>query len=152
VTDDGSGCATASIRIGTSGWQYAHWVGPFYPPGTSTASFLAYYSQVFRAAEINSTFCGLPSKRTLATWRDATPTDFVFACEASRYITHMKKLTDPKSSTKCFIQAIDDLGEKCGSVLFQLPPRWNLNLERLTAFLNALPKGYRYAFEFRDER
>lgn len=139
------------IYIGTSGWHYGHWVGPVYPEGMPSEEFLSYYSRSFGTVEINNTFYQLPAKATLAMWREGTPKDFLFACKASRFITHMKKLTDPKRSVKRFFETIHVLGEKLGPILFQLPPRWHVNPMRLRAFLEALPKGYRYAFEFRDE-
>lgn len=140
----------AHIFVGTSGWHYDHWVGPFYPQSMKPKEFIRFYGEHFRAVEINNTFYNLPSKKTLADWRDSSPPGMVFACKASRYITHMKKLKDPKESTVRFFDAIETLGEKAGPVLFQLPPRWHADVERLRAFLEALPAGYRYTFEFRD--
>lgn len=139
------------IYVGTSGWHYRHWVGPFYPEGMRPGSFLDYYSTRFRAVEINATFYRLPSADTLAAWRTSTPPDMVFACKASRYITHTRKLIDPEGSFSRFFGAVEALGEKAGPVLFQLPPRWHVNVERLSDFLDILPAGRRYAFELRDE-
>ncbi len=139
------------IHIGTSGWHYAHWVGPFYPAGMPNEEFLPFYTGRFRTVEINNTFYHLPSRKALAGWRDGTPKDFLFACKASRFITHMKKLSDPRESITRFFDTVEELGEKLGPILFQLPPRWHLNLPRLKSFLEALPKQHRYAFEFRDE-
>ncbi|WP_322520670.1 DUF72 domain-containing protein [Guyparkeria halophila] len=115
-----------------------------------TAEWLSFYARHFSSVEINATFYRLPSPETLATWRDAVPADFRFAVKASRYITHLKKLKDPQSSIAAFFERIDRLGDRLGPILFQLPPRWHANIERLSAFLDALPDGYRYAFEFRD--
>jgi len=137
--------------IGTSGWHYKHWAGPFYPSDLRPDAYLGHYARHLATVEINSTFYRLPKAETLAAWRDATPEGFVFACKASRYITHMKKLRDPKESSRRFFAAIETLEEKLGPILFQLPPRWRLNLDRLSAFLKALPAGPRAAFEFRDE-
>ena len=139
------------IHIGTSGWHYRHWVGPFYPAGMTSPTFLDFYAQQFPTVEINNTFYSLPRQATLEAWRDATPKGFVFACKASRFITHMKKLDDPKRSVKRFFETIDVLGPKLGPVLFQLPPRWRVNVARFRAFLDALPTRYRYAFELRDD-
>jgi uncharacterized protein YecE (DUF72 family) len=139
------------IHIGTSGWHYAHWVGPFYPEGTRPEAFLTLYARVFRTTEINNTFYRLPTPQVLAAWRDHTPAGFVFACKASRYITHMKKLNDPRHSCRGFFEAVDALADKLGPILFQLPPRWRANPGRLEAFLAALPRDRRFAFEFRDE-
>ena len=126
-------------------------MGPFYPSNLRPADYLGHYARHFATVEINNTFYHLPKAEALATWRDATPEGFVFACKASRYITHMKKLRDPQESSKRFFAAMETLEEKLGPILFQLPPRWRLNLDRLSAFLKALPTGRRIAFEFRDE-
>jgi uncharacterized protein YecE (DUF72 family) len=141
----------AEIHIGTSGWHYAHWKGSFYPRDMKPGDFLTYYGAHFSAAEINNTFYRLPARETLADWREITPRGFVFACKASRYITHMKKLKDPHDSIGHFMEVIDALGTKLGPILFQLPPGWHVDVDRLEAFLEALPQGRRYAFEFRDE-
>jgi uncharacterized protein YecE (DUF72 family) len=138
------------IRIGTAGWSYPHWVGPFYPEGLDGSGFLPHYAARFETAEINNTFYRLPSPETLAHWVAQTPPGFLFACKASRYITHMKKLKDPETSTARFFAAVRCLGERCGPVLFQLPPDWHCNVDRLRSFLSGLPGGFRYAFEFRD--
>jgi uncharacterized protein YecE (DUF72 family) len=142
--------ANKTIHIGTSGWHYGHWVGPFYPPGTAQKDFLTYYAGHFHTVEINSSFYRLPEKKTFELWRDATPGGFIFAVKASRFITHMKKLKDPERSLATFMERISGLKEKLGPILFQLPPYWRRDIERLEAFLAALPSGYRYAFEFRD--
>ena len=92
----------------------------------------------------------MPEQRTFAHWRDSAPDGFLFSVKASRYITHMKKLKDPDEPISNFISGVTALGEKLGPILFQLPPKWNFNLERLRSFLNSLPGDYRYAFEFRD--
>jgi uncharacterized protein YecE (DUF72 family) len=139
-----------AIHIGTSGWHYDHWVGPFYPPDLATGDFLAYYAQHFCTVEINSSFYGLPEVESLQRWREATPPGFLFAVKASQYITHMKKLRDPQEPVLNLLERIEPLGQKLGPILFQLPPNWHLNVERLNLFLQAMPQGYRYAFEFRD--
>ena len=139
------------IYIGTSGWHYPSWVGPFYPAGIPTKEFLSYYARHFTTVEINNTFYHLPSASTLENWLAETPKDFLFACKSSRFITHMKKLKDPKHSIKRFFGTAKILQEKLGPILFQLPPRWRMNVPRLEGFLKALPKSFRYAFEFRDE-
>jgi uncharacterized protein YecE (DUF72 family) len=143
--------ARGRIHIGTSGWHYPHWRGPFYPPGLKPDGYLDHYARHFNTVEINNTFYKLPARETLADWRARTPAGFVFACKASRYITHMKKLKDPADSTRAFFAAVDALGGKLGPVLFQLPPRWRADPARLAGFLAALPGGRRYVFEFRDE-
>jgi len=139
------------IYIGTSGWHYQHWKGPFYPKALSDENILDYYLKHFETAEINNTFYQLPEKETFAQWRDSAPEGFLFSVKASRYITHMKKLKDPEQPVANFIARIEVLGNNLGPVLFQLPPRWRPNIERLTSFLTTLPEDHRYAFEFRDE-
>jgi uncharacterized protein YecE (DUF72 family) len=141
----------AKIYAGTSGWHYGHWAGPFYPEDMRPAEFLSFYARKFRSVEINNSFYRLPRREMLSEWRTATPDDFIFACKASRYITHMKKLRDPAQSARRFFEAITALGEKLGPILFQLPPHWRFDSERLKEFLAGLPQGFRYAFEFRDE-
>jgi len=142
---------TGRTCIGTSGWQYDHWTGTVYEKGLDTAGKLARYAEDLASVEVNSTFYGLPSEDTVKAWSKATPSDFVFAVKASRYITHMKKLKDPAKSIERFFAAIEPLVDKLGPILFQLPPHWRVDAERLRQFLQALPGGYRYAFEFRDE-
>ena len=139
------------IRIGTSGWQYDHWKGPFYPEDLPKRDFLAFYAGRFDTTEINSFFYGLPKPETVAGWRDVVPAGFSFAVKGSRYITHMKKLKDPGASVAKFWERAQLLGGQLGPVLFQLPPNWNANPDRLRAFLDALPPGPRYTFEFRDD-
>jgi len=137
------------IHIGTSGWQYDHWQGPFYPEQLPKQSFLAHYGQQFQTVEINNTFYQLPAAKTLANWQALVPDDFVFAVKASRYITHMKKLKDPQKAIANFFERIPALGHKLGPILFQLPPNWKFNAGRLQDFLAALPRQHRYAFELR---
>ena len=138
------------IHIGTSGWSYNHWQGAFYPHDLPAEEWLAYYARYLSTVEINNSFYKLPSQNTLAHWCDAVPDDFVFAVKASRYITHMKKLNEPRQTLKRFMGCVEALGDKLGPILFQLPPRWHINIERLAAFLKALSTDYRYALEFRD--
>ncbi len=138
------------LHVGTSGWHYAHWVGPFYPPGTHQNEFLARYAAQFRTVEINTSFYRLPSRETVQAWRQSVAPGFVFAVKANRFITHRKKLKDPEQSLPNFLACIDGLGDALGPVLYQLPPRWRANVDRLEAFLEALPTGQRAAFEFRD--
>jgi uncharacterized protein YecE (DUF72 family) len=138
------------IHIGTSGWHYLHWKGPFYPDDLANQEMLAYYARHFQAVEINNSFYRLPKKETFEDWRQTVPKPFLFTVKASRYITHMKKLKDPPATLPAFLEAITVLGKNLGPVLFQLPPRWRINAERLREFLQSLPGRFRYAFEFRD--
>ena len=140
------------IHIGTSGWHYKHWLGGvFYPEGTSPAQMFPFYAKHFDTVEINNSFYHLPSATTFDSWRDNSPARFLFAVKASRFITHMKKLKDPTPSSEKFFLVADRLGKKLGPILFQLPPRWKVNVDRLSEFLEALPGKHKYVFEFRDE-
>jgi uncharacterized protein YecE (DUF72 family) len=142
--------AAPRILIGTSGWSYKHWRGVFYPEALPASRWLSHYIRYFSSVEINGSFYGLPAEHSLTQWHDTVPEDFVFAIKASRYITHMKKLNQPQKALQQFMARAERLGDKLGPILFQLPPRWQLNLERLAAFLKALPRTHRYAMEFRD--
>jgi len=142
--------ATCEIRIGTSGWHYKHWCGPFYEAKTPGSRMLAHYIRHFDTVEINNSFYRLPKAETFSAWREATPEDFCFAVKASRFITHMKKLKDPQNALENFLPPAEALGEKLGPILFQLPPHWPVNTERLAEFLSVLPRKHRYAFEFRE--
>lgn len=136
--------------IGTSGWVYPHWRGRFYPNDLAAANWLAYYAKHFRSVEINRSFYRLPSPENFAAWRRGTPANFVFSVKASRFITHMKKLKDPLATLQPLLDASAALQEKRGPLVFQLPPRWKVNPDRLRDFLQALPRGLRVAFEMRD--
>ncbi len=144
------------VYIGTSGWNYKHWGGGvFYPSGLSQKGWLDYYSKIFNTVEINNTFYRLPSKAVFEKWRDSVPDGFRFIVKANRFITHIKRLKDPESSVKNFLLNMGGLGEKLGPVLFQLPPSWNVNIERLENFLNYLTSqkiiiGLKAAFELRN--
>ncbi|MCU1324730.1 MAG: hypothetical protein JWN34_100 [Bryobacterales bacterium] len=111
---------------------------------------LAWYAREFQTVELNNTFYRLPPENAVSAWRDTVPPDFRFAVKGSRFITHMKKLKDPVPALDRFFQRADLLAEKMGPILFQLPPHWGCDPVRFEAFLEALPKGNAYAFEFRD--
>lgn len=145
-------CDTKSkvIRIGTSGWHYGHWRGPFYPEKLPASRFLEFYVQHFDTVEINNSFYKLPTEAALEEWKRSVPAGFLFSVKGSRFITHMKKLKDPEAAFAKFFDRVILLGRKLGPVLFQLPPRWGSDPERLDAFLSGLPRRLRYAFELRD--
>jgi uncharacterized protein YecE (DUF72 family) len=138
------------IRVGTSGYHYNHWRGPFYPEGMPASKMLAFYVERFDTVELNNTFYRLPPKKAVAAWYRDTPADFLFSAKGSRFITHMKKLKDPIQGLERYFEHVDGLGEKLGPVVFQLPPFLERNVERLEIFLAALPPGRRFAFEFRN--
>ena len=146
----GHGHGRGRTHIGTSGWSYDHWEDAFYPAGLATGERLAFYARRFATVELNNSFYQLPAREDLEHWRDVVGDDFVFAVKASRYITHMKKLNEPRESLERFLGRVAALGRTLGPVLFQLPPRWHCNPDRLASFLRQLPGEHRYAFEFRD--
>jgi uncharacterized protein YecE (DUF72 family) len=141
---------TCEIRIGTSGYHYKHWRGPFYPTEISPNEMLEFYSQQFDTVELNNSFYRLPTEAAFDNWRQSTPADFIFAVKASRFLTHQKKLKDPESALEKFLPRASRLSTKLGPLLFQLPPRWQVNPGRLEALLEALPRDLRCTFEFRD--
>ena len=141
----------AEIHIGTSGWHYKHWIGRYYPKDIKPANMLAHYLRDFDTVELNNTFYRLPLESAFDSWRKATPPDFVFAVKGSRFLTHMIKLKDPERGLVNFIPRAERLRAKLGPILWQLPPRWNVNIERLEEFLAKLPRNHRYAFELRNE-
>lgn len=141
--------APASCEVGTSGWNYKHWKSRFYPDSLHTEEWLAFYSQHFHTVEINTTHYHLPAEASFRTWYAQTPADFTFAVKASRFITHMKKLRDVEEPLNLFLQRVCGLGDKLGPILYQLPPFWHANLERLEQFLKLLPAGLNHVFEFR---
>jgi uncharacterized protein YecE (DUF72 family) len=141
---------SCDIRIGTSGFHYKHWKGPFYPDKIPASKMLDYYLQHFDTVELNNSFYRLPKPEAFDCWRDATPPNFVFAVKASRFLTHNKKLKDPENALENLLPRAARLGDKLGPILFQLPPRWRVNAERLQNLLEVLPRDLRYTFEFRE--
>jgi uncharacterized protein YecE (DUF72 family) len=139
----------SDLRIGTSGWIYKEWRGAFYPQKLSQARWFGHYARVFDTAEINATFYRLPTQATVARWREASPSDFLFAWKASRFITHMKRLKDVAASIERVYAPMLALGGKLGPALFQLPPSFACDLARLQDFLALLPSGRRHVVEFR---
>ncbi len=137
-------------RIGCSGWQYRHWRGDFYPAELPQSRWLEYYAERFDTVEINNTFYRLPEAATFAAWAARVPSAFLYAVKASRYLTHMKKLREPEEAIDRLFSRAVSLGRHLGPVLYQLPPRWPVDVARLTAFLAALPKRRPHAVEFRD--
>lgn len=143
-----------TIHVGCSGWQYTHWRGDFYPAELPTSRWFAQYALTFDTVEINNSFYRLPPAETFAKWREQAPPHFLYAVKASRFLTHMKKLKDPADPLARFFENAKELGSRLGPILYQLPPRWPLNLERFETFLRALPRTYRqkYGGRYPDER
>ena len=141
---------TCSVTIGTSGWNYKHWRDRFYPKGLPQKDWLSFYATRFDTVEINNSFYQLPKATTFRNWREIVPEGFVFAVKASRFITHMKKLKAPKTSSGKLFNRIEKLESTLGPVLFQLPPGWHCDRPRLARFLKSLSPKHRYTVEFRD--
>lgn len=141
--------AIGKLYIGTSGWSYKHWKEVFYPSDLPHDKWLQYYAERFSTVEINNSFYRLPKRETFEAWRDRTPADFTFAVKASRYITHVKKLTGVEEASLRFFENAEGLGNKLGPILFQFPANWHANVQRLSDFVDFLPGKYRYSFEFR---
>ena len=140
----------ATVHVGTSGWQYRDWRGALYPPGLPQREWLHHYADDFETVEVNNSFYRLPERETFARWRGQTPTGFVMAVKASRYVTHIRRLREVGDAVDLFWERARALGPRLGPVLFQLPPRFPVEVGRLATVLGALPRGMRAAFEFRD--
>jgi uncharacterized protein YecE (DUF72 family) len=138
-----------TIYVGTSGWHYAEWRGLFYPERGSPSRWLEIYAERFATVEINATFYRLTSEATLRSWRDAVPDDFVFSVKASRYLTHVRRLADPREPVELLLERTAALGSKRGPILVQLPPDLSLNLDRLDQTLTAFGSAARVVVELR---
>jgi uncharacterized protein YecE (DUF72 family) len=137
------------LYVGTSGYSYKEWKGPFYPEKLPAKEMLAYYAGQLPTVEINNTFYRVPQKSVLENWVAAVPETFRFIVKSTRRITHFKRLVNASEEVKFFLGQMSALGDRLGAVLFQLPPNLQKNLESLEAFLSVLPKDTPAAFEFR---
>jgi uncharacterized protein YecE (DUF72 family) len=141
-----------AVHIGCSGWNYQHWREVVYPKGLPPTRWLEHYASLFDTVEVNNTFYRLPKRESVARWVEQTPEGFVFAVKASRYLTHIKRLTDLGSGVERFYERIEPLlrSPKMGPVLWQLPGSFRRDDDRLGSALRQLPPG-RHCFEFRHE-
>ena len=140
----------ARVLIGTSGWHYDSWRGPFFPKGLPLKEQLPYYAHQFSTTELNGVFYRTPTPEAVKGWRAQTGSDFIFAWKASKFITHWKRLSDNSvNSLELLEERLSLLGKKAGPVLFQLPPNFQVDADRLACFVKLLPKKRRYSFEFR---
>jgi uncharacterized protein YecE (DUF72 family) len=140
----------APVRIGCSGWIYNHWRGLFYPEKLAVKRWFAYYAETFDTVEINNSFYRLPPPETFKAWRDQAPPGFCYAVKANRYLTQAKKLKDCEEPIARMMASVEALRPALGPVLYQLPPRFKVNLERLESFLRLLPTDVVNVFEFRE--
>jgi uncharacterized protein YecE (DUF72 family) len=141
-----------AVHVGCSGWVYPHWRELFYPKGVPQREWLSYYAEQFDTVEINNTFYRLPSPSAVEGWVEHSPPGFTFAVKVSRYLTHIKRLTMVEQGTKRFYEPLEALtrSEKLGPLLWQFPPNFHRDRDRLAEALSQLPPG-RHAFEFRHE-
>ncbi len=137
------------VRVGTSGYSYKEWKGPFYPEDLPAAKMLSYYGERLKTVEINNTFYRMPKRETVQKWGEQVPDGFSFVLKASARITHKKRLKDAGDELAYIVETAGELGDKLGPMLFQLPPFLRKDTERLSSFLELLPKDWKAAFEFR---
>jgi len=142
----------AIIRVGCSGYYYAHWKGRFYPGGSKNTELFGLYQTRFDTVEINATFYHNPTARQVESWTGKSRPEFVFSFKAPRSITHYKRLLECRDELLLFLHLIKPVREakKLGCILFQSPPSLQYSIELLERFTEELPEGYRYAFEFRN--
>jgi len=145
-----AGMSPAQIRIGCSGWQYRHWRGDFYPRELPQDRWLEFYAARFDTVELNNSFYRLPEADVFAAWARRSPPGFMIAVKASRYLTHVRRLREPREPLDRLWTRATRLGAHLGPMLYQLPPRWRRNPERLAAFVEAAPRDRRQAVEIRD--
>ncbi len=139
------------IHVGTSGWQYDSWKGPFYPTKLPKREWLSHYASLFPVVEVNNTFYHLPREATFDRWREEPPPEFLFVVKASRYITHVRRMRDARDPVELLWSRALRLGDKLGPVLFQFPPGLKADADLLREFLSVLPPRMRAAFEFRHD-
>jgi uncharacterized protein YecE (DUF72 family) len=142
---------TGRAFVGTSGFDYPQWRGSFYPASLRRQDMLAYYASRFGSVEINYTFRHEASVETLASWRAATQSGFVFSLKAHQRLTHWQRLSAPDDATERFLAGARTLGDRLGPILFQLPPTLRADPELLDRFVARLPADLRFAFEFRHD-
>lgn len=144
---------TARAFIGTQGWYYGSWVGPFYPPGTASADMLSQYARAFDTVEIDSTFYQVPAEPVVERWRDSVPDGFLFSVKLPQEITHERRLEGVDGTLTRFLDRVALLRDRTGPVLVQLSPAFHPtaeNVARLSRFVNGLSHDFRWVVEFRD--
>jgi uncharacterized protein YecE (DUF72 family) len=138
------------VRVGTSGWNYPEWKGSFYPAAIKPAAMLPYYAARFGTVEVNNTFYRMPTAKAVEGWAAAVPASFVFVLKAPQRITHFARLRDVDEPVRVFCDTARLLGARLGPLLFQLPPNFKVDTDRLADVLALLPPAVRAAFEFRN--
>jgi uncharacterized protein YecE (DUF72 family) len=150
ATRASGGRRAGTVRIGCSGWSYPDWRGRFYDASLPAAAWFDHYATRFDTVEINNSFYQLPSAATIAHWAAQAPAGFLYALKASRYLTHFRKLKDPAAPLRQFVDRVRGLKHHLGPILYQLPPHWRYDRERLREFLALLPADLVHVFEFRN--
>lgn len=152
ASDTSSPQPTCQFYIGTMGFSYKDWTAAFYPSEATPREYLRYYSRIFNAVEIDSTFYGTPRPKTVEAWQQSVPSDFRFSLKVPRKITHELVLLDAEAFLAEFLQAVKPLGEQLGVILFQFPPSFTTQFaQRLDQFLAQVPtREMRFAIELRD--
>jgi uncharacterized protein YecE (DUF72 family) len=141
------------ILIGTQGWNYTAWVGPFYPEGTRPADFLTTYAKAFGTVEVDSTFYAVPAAKVVRGWAQRTPDNFIFALKMPQEITHERRLRDATDVVEQFMEAAAELGPKLGPILVQMGPDFAPDeFPALERFVRGLPRGPRFAVEVRQAK
>ena len=140
-----------SVIVGTSGYSYKEWKGIFYPPELPAAKMLSFYATHFGSVEINNTFYRMPEAKTLEKWASEVPDGFTFVIKAPQRITHQKKLAGIEDDVRHLLEVSATLGAKLGPFLFQLPPYFRIDLERLRQLLALVPREQRVALEVRND-
>jgi len=138
-------------RVGTSGWSYDAWKGPFYPETIKSSEMLSFYSEQLGAVEVNNTFYRMPKREVLESWASQVPESFRFVIKASRRITHNAKLgPDAREPLEFLVGNLDALGPRLGALFVQTPPWLKADTDLLETFLDWIPVGMRVACEFRN--
>lgn len=148
--NDSSGAGRARTRLGTQGWNYPAWVGPFYPTGTRSVDFLRTFARAFDTVEIDSTFYAIPPSSTVRSWAQRVPPHFVFTCKMPQEITHERRFVGCDDVLFAFTERMRELGEKLGPILIQCAPDFVAQHGKpFVEFLELLPRDLRFAVEFR---
>lgn len=146
---------SAEIRLGTQGWNYPAWVGPFYPVGTRPRDMLATYARAFRTVEVDSTFYAIPPEPVVRGWIERVPEDFLFSLKVPQQVTHERRLVDTHEELERFLERVRPLGARLGVLLLQMAPDWRptpATRDVLVEFLAGLSGEFRWAIEFRDPK
>lgn len=139
------------LYVGTSGYNYKEWKGPFYPEKLAAGDMLSFYAEQFNSVEINNSFYRVPKPDVVRNWAETVTEGFQFVLKATRRITHFKRLKEVGEETEYFVGIANELRDRLGAVLFQFPPNFKKDMERLQTFVDLLPPRLPVAMEFRHD-